>query len=142
MLLLNSDLWETDFILKIQSSSKWDSPDSSILTNCILEQIKSLLRETADTENEGILIIDLSHGNFPPWREALKIAQFFSKIRNLIVNSLNCTIIYAPTKKQRKWMRRILMLYTPAKPVYIVKTKKEIRQYISPRKKKLTQIAI
>ena len=142
MLLLNSDLWKTNFILKIQSSSKWDSPDSSILTNCNLKQIKSLLREIADTENEGVLIIDLSHGEFPPWREALKIAQFFSKIRSLIVSGLKCTIIYAPTEKQRTWMGRILMLYSPSKPVYIVKTKKEIRQYIPQRKKKLTQIAI
>ena len=67
MLVLNTDLWKDHHIIKVRSSSEWHKPDAPLLTNCILEQVKSFLAEAAKDDVKMILIIDLSKGDFPPW---------------------------------------------------------------------------
>ena len=133
MLIINTDLWSDYRIVKVNSSSRlnWNKPDSAVITGCILNQIKVYLTEVIERKEKMILIIDLSKGIFPPWMQALTIAKFFVSLKTLLIKGLAFTIIYAITNDQKTWISRILMLYTPARPVHIVESKDEIRQKIN-----------
>lgn len=133
MLVLNTDLWSDHRIVKVRSSSRmhWDKPDSALITQCILNEIKTYLTEVNDIGEKMVLIIDLSKGSFPPWMQALTIAKFFVSLKSLLVKGLAFTLIYAVTDEQKTWVNRILMVYTPARPVHIVASKEEIRQKIN-----------
>ena len=130
MLILTETMWETDRILKVKSSAEWDKKDASLITRCVLERIKDCLKITQKTDKKMTIIIDLSHGDFPPWLEAIKIAKFFVSMKSLLQESLDFTVIYAPTATQQLWIGRILKLYTPARPVHMVKTVDELKNYI------------
>ena len=142
MLVLNDDIWRTDHILKVAASTQWSSPDSPIMTQCVLDQVKAFLREATETGKKAILIIDLSRGDFPPWWQALKIAKFFVSMKDLILTGLMCTIIYTTTEQQRTWIGRIFMLYAPARPVHIVESKKAIRDRIARSREKSRSIQV
>ena len=133
MLIINTDLWSDHRIVKVRSSSQvnWEKPDSAVITKCILNQIKGYLTEVNESEEKMILIMDLSKGSFPPWMQALTIARFFVSLKTLLVGGLAFTLIYAITEEQKTWINRILMIYTPARPVHIVESKDEIRQKIN-----------
>jgi len=136
MLILNTDLWGDHRIVKVRSGSKeeWDKPDSSVITQCILNQIKDLLVEVGESEEKMILIIDLSKGSFPPWMQAINIARFFVSLKALLLKGLAFTLILTVTEQQKTWLRRILMIYTPARPVQMVESKSEIREKINEYK--------
>ena len=133
MLIINTDLWSDHRIVKVRSSSQtnWEKPDSAVITQCILNQIKGYLTEVNGSHEKMILIVDLSKGSFPPWMQALTIARFFVSLKTLLVGGLAFTIIYAVTEEQKTWISRILMIYTPARPIHIVESKAEIRQKIN-----------
>ncbi len=136
-MILNNHLWDDHRIIKVQSSTKadWSKPDSAIITQCILMQIKACLLEVNESDDQKmILIIDLSKGSFPPWMEALKIAKFFVEVKQLLKSGLAFTLIYTVTETQKTWINRILMMYTPARPVHMVESKDEIRQKINEYK--------
>jgi len=139
MLVLTDKLWLDSHIIKVHSSTTedWDKPDSSIITKCVLEQIKSYMTDIKDVEccEPMIMIIDLSKGCFPPWMEALRIARFFVAMKSLILVSLDFTVIYVTTIKQETWLNRIFTMYTPARPVHIVHSKKEIKEKIIENRK-------
>ena len=126
MLVINEKLWDEDHILKVHSSSDWDKPDAYIITDCVLETIRERLRAAKEAQKEAILIVDLSKGAFPPWSQVLKIAKNFVMMRDLIVTGLECTVIYADTDEKQQWIDRVLMIYTPAKPVHVVRTRDDI----------------
>ena len=132
MLILNQDLWSTHRIVKVSSSSqeKWSQNDATIITQCVLEQIKAHLTEVKDTEEKMVLIVDLSKGSFPPWMQALRIAKFFVSMRSLLIASLDYTIMYVSTESQKIWINRILKIYTPARPVRIVEDKEKIKEML------------
>jgi hypothetical protein len=138
MLVLNADLWSTYRIIKINSSSQthWEKPDSSLMTHCVLRQIKSYLEEMSTSLEKMILIVDLSKGAFPPWIQALSIAKFFVSLKTLLVRSLEFTLMITSTDEQKTWINRILMIYTPARPVHIVESKDEIRYRINEHLRK------
>ena len=138
MLVLNDNIWQSDHILKVSGSTRWGSPDSPVLTQCVLDQVKASLQEATRTGKGAILLIDLSQGEFPPWWQALKIAKFFVSMKNLILSGLICTVIYTTTEHQRTWIDRIFMLYSPARPVHIVKTKKAVREHIARSRERRT----
>lgn len=135
MLILNTDMWKSDYILKMYSSTSWNKPDAGILTQCALIQVKDCLQEVTSLGKEMILIVDLSKGEFPPWMQSLSIAKFFMGIKSLIKSGMAFTIIYASTKDQEKWIKRILSVYTPAKPVEMVTSKKDIVAKITEHRK-------
>jgi len=97
----------------------------------VLRQIKDYLEEMGKSAEKMILIIDLSKGIFPPWMQALSIAKFFVSLKTLLVKGLAFTLILACTDEQKIWINRILMIYTPARPVHIVESKDGIRQRIN-----------
>jgi hypothetical protein len=78
--------------------------------------------------------VDLSKGSFPPWMQALSIAKFFVSLKKLIVKGLAFTLIYTVTEQQKTWIKRILMLYTPSRPMHMVNNKEEIKQKINEYK--------
>jgi hypothetical protein len=133
MLVLNADLWKDHCIVKVRSSSKakWGKPDAALITQCVLSQIKEYLTEVEKRNEKMILIIDLSKGSFPPWMQTISIARFFVSLKSLLISSLAFTLIYTITKDQKTWINRILMIYTPARPVHMVSTKDEIRKWIN-----------
>lgn len=141
MLVLNTDLWKDHRIIKVRSSSEWHKPDAPLLTNCILEQVKSFLAEATKDDTKMILIIDLSKGDFPPWSQALKIAKFFVFHRSLILSGLAFSLIYAVNREQRTWINRILSIYTPAKPVHIVESKAQLKQMINGHREITTKVS-
>ena len=133
MLVLTDKLWADSHIVKVHSSSEedWNKPDSPLITRCVLDRIRSYMEEIKSGGGPPmILIIDLSKGCFPPWIQAIKIAKFFVSMKSLILASLEYTIIYSATEQQDIWLNRILTIYTPARPVHIVHSKKEIKQKI------------
>lgn len=136
MLILNTDLWSDHRIVKVRSGGEkdWKKPDSAVITHCILNQIRELLTEVGKDDEKMILIIDLSKGSFPPWMQALTIAKFFVSLKTLLVKGLAFTLIYAITEQQKTWLNRILMIYTPARPVHMVESKDEIRSKINEYK--------
>lgn len=132
MLVMNTDLWKEHRIIKVYSetSEVWAKPDSSIIAQCVLDNIKKKLEDMAKNSTEAILIIDLTKGSFPPWIQAIKIARFFVSLKNLIQSSLTCTIVYSTKPTHEMWVNRILKIYTPAKPLHITNNKDEIRKII------------
>uniref|UniRef100_A0A6C0LUZ7 CRAL-TRIO domain-containing protein n=1 Tax=viral metagenome TaxID=1070528 RepID=A0A6C0LUZ7_9ZZZZ len=139
MLILTDKLWLDNHIIKVHSSTSedWKKVESRILTTCVLEQIKSHLTEVKENGSKRmVLIIDLSKGCFPPWFEALRIAHYsHTNMKKLIVEALDFTIIYVTTPNQETWINRLLSLYSPARPVHIVHTKKEIKEIIMKNEK-------
>ena len=135
MLILNKQLWKRDGIIKVRSSSidQWEKQDSTLITNCVLNEIKELLEEAVSEDRKMMLLIDLSKGCFPPWLQALKMAGFFVSIKALLTEGLDFTLIYAVTEQQKTWIGRILTLYTPARPVHIVENKEEIHDMLRKR---------
>jgi len=137
MIVLNTTLWKDHSIIKVSGSSQvnWKKPDSSLITQCVLNQIKSYLVEVIKNGNKMILIIDLSKASFPPWMQVLNITRFFVSLKSLIVKGLDFSIIYTATEEQKTWIKRILMIYTPARPVHLVETKDEIRRKIKKERR-------
>ena len=140
MLVINETLWDKDHILKVYSSCDWDKPDAYIITDCVLETIRERLLLAKD--KQAILIVDLSKGEFPPWSQVLKIAKNFVLMRDLIVSGLECTIIYANTDEKKQWIDRVLMIYAPAKPVHVVRSKDDILQVIEDCRNISTKAAV
>ena len=137
MIVLNTKLWKDHHIIKVSGSSQfdWKKPDSSLITQCALDQIKSYLLEAIKNGNKMILIVDLSKVSFPPWMQVLNIARFFVSLKSLIVEGLDFSIIYTATEEQKTWIKRILMIYTPSRPVHLVETKDEIRRTIKKERR-------
>ncbi len=97
-----------------------------------MNQIKEFLTEVG--EEKMILIIDPSKGSFPPWMQAITIARFFVSMKDLLIQGLAFTLIYTVTEQQETGLNRILMIYTPARPVHMVESKEEIREKINEYK--------
>lgn len=129
MLLINTDMWK-EHVIKLNSSNKWSEKESAIITKCVLKQIKDMLIEVNQDNLKMVLIVDLTSGDFPPFIDAIKIAKFFVSVQPLLVKSLEYTIVYATSDTHKKWLNRILKLYTPARPIHIVSSKKDIKQKI------------
>ena len=81
MLILNTELWNSDNVAKIQCSENWSEKDSSLITTCVLEQIKNLLNEVITPEEQGVLLFDCTKGSFPPMTESMRIVKFMVSIK-------------------------------------------------------------
>lgn len=134
MLLLNTDMWKSDRIIKLHSSDRWGDSDSAEITRESLSVIKDALQKVIDRGEEMILIVDLSVGNFPPLLRAMEIAAFFFSMKTLIRKGLAFTLIYATTERQESWIDNILSFYTPIKPVKKVTDKQEIKEKLAEYK--------
>lgn len=131
MLILSKKLWETDRIIKIHFTDNWTSNDTYIITDCILNELKELIIEAKNTKRPGYIICDCTKGEIPPFTLALKVAKFMAGIHDILVEGLVCTIMYVKLDAHKLWIDRIQQLVTPARPLYMVEHKKDIKKYIN-----------
>jgi hypothetical protein len=142
MLILNTELWNSDNVAKIQCSENWSEKDSSLITTCVLEQIKNLLNEVITPEEQGVLLFDCTKGSFPPMTEAMRIVKFMVSIKPQIQNGLNFSIVYVKSKINKDWINGILRIYTPVRPVHVVSSKEEVKKLlIDSKNEKITSVA-
>ena len=142
MLILNTELWNSDNVAKIQCSENWSEKDSSLITTCVLEQIKNLLNEVITPEEQGVLLFDCTKGSFPPMTEAMRIVKFMVSIKPEIEKGLNFSIVYVKSKINRDWINGILRIYTPVRPVHVVSSKEEVKKLlIDSKNEKITSVA-
>lgn len=131
MLILSKKLWETDRIIKIHCSSNWDSPDTSIICECVFLEIKKLLIEAKESGKPAYIICDGTKGELPTFSIAIKFAKSMAGIQDILKSALECTIIYIKSPTAQLWFDRIFAVYTPARPVHIVNSKSNIKKYIT-----------
>lgn len=142
MLILQTELWNSDNVAKIQCSENWSEKDSSLITTCVLEQIKNLLNEVITPEEQGVLLFDCTKGSFPPMTEAMRIVKFMVSIKPEIEKGLNFSIVYVKSKINRDWINGILRIYTPVRPVHVVSSKEEVKKLlIDSKNEKITSVA-
>tara|TARA_B100001094_G_C18157903_1_gene787566 strand:+ start:1463 stop:1897 length:435 start_codon:yes stop_codon:yes gene_type:complete len=142
MLILNTELWNSDNVAKIQCSENWSEKDSSLITTCVLEQIKNLLNEVITPEEQGVLLFDCTKGSFPPMTEAMRIVKFMVSIKPEIEKGLNFSIVYVKSKINRDWINGILRIYRPVRPVHVVSSKEEVKKLlIDSKNEKITSVA-
>ena len=133
MFILSTKLWESDRIIKIHCSNNWSNTDTYILTECFLKSLKTLLEEAQNNHSKAFLLCDCTKGELPPWSYAIQIAKFMVGIRSILEGGLEMTIIYSQSQTHMDLINKILSIYTPARPIHIVKTKKEIKSFLRPR---------
>lgn len=142
MLILHTELWNSDNVAKIQCSENWSEKDSSLITTCVLGQIKQLLNDVSTPEEQGVLLFDCTKGSFPPMTEAMRIVKFMVSIKPQIQNGLKFSIVYVKSKTNRDWINGILKIYTPVRPVHVISTKEEVKKLlIDSKNEKITSVA-
>jgi len=129
MLILNDDCFESDNIIKISSDSDWSADDCGLLTNCALDSLKSLLKQSTKT-NSNVLIIDCEKGTLPTLKIGIEIAKKFMNIKALISTSVDFTIVYAKNEATKQWVNNIMNVYTPARGVYLIDKKSNIKKLL------------
>lgn len=134
MLILNEDLWDNDNILKFYCSNNWEKDDTFVMTQCALGRMKKLLIDAYYNDKEGILLCDCNKGEFPSMKQALQIVSYMVSIKEQLENGLAYTIVYTKSEENRKWVKSILKIYVPVKPVYIVSSKEEAKQLLLEKK--------
>ena len=135
MIVLDKTLWESNHIIKLHCTSEWNSPDTSILCDCIYSELKILLTEAKESNKPAYFICDCTKGELPPFSIALKFAKFMTTIRPILHGGLECTILYIKSESAILWFNRIFSIYTPARPVHIINDKNDIKKYIINDKK-------
>jgi len=134
MLIINYDLFEKDFIVKLSCDSNWKSSDASLLTSCALKSLETLLKESS-CKNTAIMIVDCVDGTLPDLKTGIDIASKITKIKSLLSQKLDCTIIYAKTEASKKWFDDILKVYTSARPIYMLEHTEDIKKTLKLAKK-------
>lgn len=130
MIVLSKKLWESNHIIKLHCTSDWKSEDTSILCECIYSELKKLLIEAKELNKPAYIICDCTKGELPPFVQAIKFAKFMTTIRPILEGGLECTILYIKSESAILWFHRIFSIYTPARPVHIIKDKNDIKKYI------------
>ena len=134
MFILSKKLWNSDKIIKIHCTNKWSNTDTYILTECFLKELKELLIEAQNTNHPAFLLCDCTKGELPPWNFGLQVAKFMVGIKSIIEEGLEMTIMYTNSRTHQDWINKILTIYTPARPVHLVQTKKEISKLLKVNK--------
>lgn len=129
MLILNDDCFDSDNIIKISSDSDWGADDCGLLTNCALDSLKSLLKQSTKT-NSIVLIIDCEKGSLPTLKIGIEIAKKFIDIKALISTTVDFTIVYAKNEATKQWVQNIMNIYTPARGLYIIDKKSNIKKLL------------
>lgn len=134
MLVLQKDLWKSDKILKILSTSDWEASDTEVMLNCVFSGIEELLQEAIDQKFKCIILLDCNKGNVPPIYYIGKCITFLLRIKKLIADCVYFTLIYDKDKvEQKKWVDIILKMYTPARPIFSVNSREQIIKIISTK---------
>ena len=130
MLIISKSMWTSHRMVEIHCSDDWPANDITVMLDCSLNEIKSIMEDLVDEQKMGVLLIDCNRGEFPPWWIVLKIAAFLSTLQDLIKSSLNFTLMYAKDNSQKIWINRVLQIYAPIRPVHIVETTEQIKEFV------------
>jgi len=130
MLQLKKELWDTDKILKIKAHGDWKSPDAQQLTYNTLDEIESLLDECIEQELKCLWIIDCVKGDVPPFYYLGIMALRLVSLKEKLTKSLHFTLLYSTDDSHKTILDTVLAIYTPARPIHIVKSKEEIKKYV------------
>lgn len=135
MLTLDKKLWDSDRIIKIRSSSNWSGSDTEVLLNCTLNEIEELLDQCIKENKKCIWIIDCVKGDAPSIYYLSKITFRFLSMKEKLTKGLHFTLLYCMTTSYSTLLNTVLAIYTPARPIYIVKSKDEIKEHIDNKSK-------
>lgn len=135
MLILKKELWDKDKILKIISDDNWSKPDTDILLNCALAEIKNLIIESTKNTIKTILIIDVTKGTVPSLFYLGKIISYLIEIKSLIREGVQFTLLYDKNNTAKYWLDIVMSMYTPERPLFCVNSKEKILQYVNDREK-------
>lgn len=130
MLLLNENFWDKDRIIKMSFSNDWDGDDKYVLIQAILRRLKDLLIIARDTGRKAILLCNFNKGSFPPMSTALQLVSYMVSIKKFIDKGLLYTIVYTKSPEHTEWVKSILNIYTPVRPVNLVKNKEELKELL------------
>jgi|APSaa5957512535_1039671.scaffolds.fasta_scaffold160489_2 hypothetical protein len=136
MLQLKKELWETNKILKIKAHGNWNNPDVQQVTYNSLDEIESLLDECIEQELKCIWIIDCVKGDVPPFYYLGIMALRLVSLKEKLIKSLHFTLLYSINDSHETILNSLLAIYTPARPIHIVKSKEEIKNYVDSVPKK------
>lgn len=130
MLILNTKHLESRNIFKLKCDDNWE--DKEEVTKNIDETLQAVLNilNKYDDKNRCIFIFNVIPGDFPPFFQTLRIIAFLIKIKQIIYNSLNFTIIYMKTD-ETNFFNLFLSYYTPVRPIHIAKSKEEISDILN-----------
>lgn len=132
MLLLNTEHWENKKILKLKCDHDWNSEKVTTNIDETMIKLKQYLEECVTNSTKCVLILNGYVGELPPMYELMRIVAFFVKIRHLIKEALDFTILYTKGE-EKKWIDLIFSLYTPIRPVHIVSTKEDVNNLLKER---------
>jgi hypothetical protein len=127
MLIINDDLFKKDNIIKLTSDDQWTADDSSLLTKCALDSLKSLLLQTRNPKSV-ILLVDCEKGSLPSLKIGIEVAKKFMELKSTISEKVDFSIIYAKSESTKQWFNNILNVYTPARPLYFLEHKAQIKK--------------
>lgn len=128
MLVLKKELWEKDKILRVLSIDKWSEKDATILSDCVLAEVKQLLLDCIDNDIKCILLLDVNKGEIPPMNYILKCMSFLIEIKSIIQDAVYFSVIYDKDETGTQLLNTILKIYQPARPLFITKTQDQIIQ--------------
>ena len=133
MLVLDEKLWESDKILKINSTSNWSEADTDIMLNCSLERVKELIIECINNSTRCVLLLHCTSGEVPSFYYLTKIFRFLFGIREIINNGVEFSIIYGEEDSIGSVLPNILKVYKPTRPLHLAYTKEELKKYLKNR---------
>ena len=128
MLVLKKELWEKDKILRVVSIDKWSEKDATILSDCVLSEVKQLLLDCIDNDDKCILLLDVNKGEIPPMNYILKCISFLLEIKSIIQDTVYFSVIYDKDESGTQLLNTVLKFYQPGRPLFITKTHDQIIQ--------------
>lgn len=126
MLVLKKDLWEKDKILTVLSTDNWGEQDATIISDCVLAELKQLLLECIDQDDKCILLLDVNKGEVPPMTYIIKCMSFLLGIKSIIQDAVYFSVIYDKNESGSQLVETILKIYQPARPLLTVNSKDQI----------------
>lgn len=131
MIILQEKKIKKIICLEISSSKKWDDPDTQVLVNCVLIQMRKRLEQSLKNKEKVVLIWTTNNGIIPPWNNMLQILNFMISINKLLDSCVLYNIVVCINKDQEFWVNKILSIYTPTKPLKLARNNTDILTILS-----------
>lgn len=134
MLIINDNLYSSEYIVKGSTCKQWSTDESKLLTSCAIDSLKSLLLQSKNN-NGVIFILDLNDGGLPSVTYGIEIAAKFLKMKDVLSSKLDFTIIYSKDPETKEWFDKVLKVYNPARPLYFLESKTDVKNVLKHAKK-------
>lgn len=131
MLILEEKNIDNTTCLEISSSNNWDAPDTQIMVDCVLIQIRKRLEQSQKIKEKIVLIWTSKNGTTPPWTRMLQIINFMISISKLLDSCVLYNVVVCINKDQEFWVNKVLSIYTPKKPLKLARNNADILSILS-----------